>query len=439
MIHSCKPTKIRVYHNTAGKLPEEIKRETGCTSIYSGVLFNPDGSLCCDNRIDGKTISDEIYAYYGFGWSGLDTPVMVPSTQMMRFDNFISCICAIADGVKQVLNDNDKGIGGTRARMAWGLKADGENVFLSFPERDGRTLTQIRDQLAQLGCINALIMDGGGSVYANCPGGVVDTTAARKRANRTYILVWEDVPEERFKVVLDPGHGTGEPNCSPDKRYYEYQFAWDLANRVKDLLQQTERFDIKMTKTDEQATPGLSTRAATANAFDADIYVSLHSNAVKGGWNDKTHGLTAWIYAAGGKREELAKHLLEQFAAQGVELFGNKLYTDHFTVLGKTSMPAVLIENYFHTCHGDVDKLLNDDERDKLAYATACGICEYFNLGTDIVPLTEEEERVETEVKADIIFRVQTGAFSDENNAEAMAAALEAQGYKTIIKEEKKA
>jgi|GEM_PF-4503859 len=31
-------------------------------------------------------------------------------------------------------------------------------------------------------------------------------------------------------------------------------------------------------------------------------------------------------------------------------------------------MPAVLIEHYFHTCHDDVDKLLFDDERDKLAY-----------------------------------------------------------------------
>lgn len=438
MLYTCKPTKMSVYHNIYGKMPEKIKRETGCTTLFNGVWFNPDGTLCLDNRIAGKTISDEPGYCMGFGWNGDGLPVMDHSGHMENFDNFISCVCAVAGGTKQILNDNEY-YGGTRGRTAFGMKADGTLVVLVTSDTNGAmTLTAARDKLYNLGCRDALLLDGGGSCYLNCPTGIVDTTIARKTANRTYICVWEDVPEKRFKVCLDPGHGTAELNCSPDKSYYEYQFAWDVSNRIKDLLEQTERFDVILTKSNAEETPALSTRAAKANSFGADIYVATHSNAVPGGWKDKIHGLTAWIYAVGGKRQELAQHILDQMAAQGVELFGNKLYTDNFTVLGKTNMPAVLIENYFHTCHDDVSKLLNDDERDKLAYATACGICEYFNLGADLIPLTEEEEKTEAEVKADIVFRVQTGAFSDESNAEAMAKKLQAQGYKTIIKEEKK-
>lgn len=441
MIHPCIPEKIRIYHNTAGKLPEEIKRETGCTTIFNGVLFNGDNTLCCDNRIDGKTISNDKYSYWGYAWNKDSLPVMINSLSMYQYENFISCLCAVHQGEKQIVDDNDAGMGGTRGRMAFGFKPNGEMVILGTSDANGAMkLSAARDKLAELGCRDALILDGGGSCYLDCPSGKVDTTEKRKRANRMYILVWERnaKPERKFRIALDPGHGTAELNCSPDKRYYEYKFAWDMANRVKDLLEQTECFEVMLTKNSAEETPSLSTRAVRANTFGADIYISQHSNAVSGGWNDTVHGLTAWIYARGGKREELAKLLLDQYRQHDVELFGQQLYTNNFTVLAQTAMPAVLIEHYFHTCHGDVDKLLSDTERDKLAYAQACGICEYFNLATDIIPLSKEEETKEEDVRKDIIYRVQTGAFSNEDNAKAMAERLKKEGYKTIIQEVKK-
>jgi len=192
------------------------------------------------------------------------------------------------------------------SRPAVGTKPNGEMIILATSDTNGAMkLSEARDKLICLGCANIVIFDGGGSVYFNCPEGVVDTTKQRKRNNQTYFLVWEKVakPERKFRVAIDPGHGTAELNCSPDKRYYEYKFAWDMANRVEDLLEQTECFEVMLTKNSAKETPSLSTRAARANAFKADIYISDHSNAVSGGWNDTVHGLTAWIYANGGKRE----------------------------------------------------------------------------------------------------------------------------------------
>ena len=116
----------------------------------------------------------------------------------------------------------------------------------------------------------------------------------------------------KYKVCLDPGHGTGEMNQSPDGRYLEYKFAWDMANRIKLLLEATKMVEVKLTKTNESETPSLTYRANVANNWGADIFISLHSNAVGAGqWKDSVHGLTVWTYAEGGKRDVLANTILE--------------------------------------------------------------------------------------------------------------------------------
>lgn len=438
MIHTAKLKRIEIYHNTNGKTPEAIKAETGCTTILNGVLFNGDGSLCCDNRINGVTISNDQYTYWGYGWNK-DKPQIVHSSNMAQYTNYISCLCALRTGQKEPVNDNTVGIGGTRGRTAIGFKADRSFVVLCTSDSNGAMkLSQVQSKMLELGCVDALILDGGGSCYLDCPTGKVDTSYSRKVGNKTYILIWEEDMERKYKVCLDAGHGTREPNQSPDGRYLEYKMAWKLSNKIKELLLSTDRFDVKLTKDSEGATPTLAQRAKTANDFDADLFWSTHSNAVSGGWNDKIRGLTAWIYALGGNRQRIAELFLEQCKELDIELFGTELYTAKFAVLAQTAMPAVLIENYFHTCRTDVEKLLQDEEIETLAYAAARGICEYFNLGEDLIPLKPEEIEEEYKVWTDILYRVQTGAFADENNAKKMLELLESQGYSPIIKEEKR-
>ncbi|MEG2010293.1 MAG: N-acetylmuramoyl-L-alanine amidase, partial [Oscillospiraceae bacterium] len=412
----------------------------GCSLIFNAGLFDTKTfASCCDVRADGRWLSDDCWGYFGYGWSGTETPRVLHSSLGGSVDNYISCLWAIHEGEKQPLNDNDPALGGVRGRTAFGFRADGEMIILCTADGMGALkLTGARDLLFGEGCVNGIILDGGGSPQIICPEGRIFSN----RIVRTFICVWlekEDKPlnDRKFKVFLDPGHGTNEPNCSPDRKYFEYKFTFDLALKVKELLESTERFEVKLSKTSAEESLGLSARAAAANAWGADIFVSEHSNAVgAGAWVDGTHGLTVWIYAPGGKRELLARRLLDEYAEMGIELFGAKLYTSKFTVLAKSNMPAVLVENYFHTCRADVAKLLDAGEFDKLAYAQARGICEYFNMADDSIPLPEPEKEVE--VLKDILYRVQLGAFADENNAKQMAEMLEKAGYQTIIKEEKR-
>ena len=233
-----------------------------------------------------------------------------------------------------------------------------------------------------------------------------------------------------MRVCLDPGHGTKEMNQSPDGTYIEHKFALNMANRIRVHLVRCG-VDVKLTREDS-STPSLTERANIANAFKADLFVSLHSNAVSGGWNDNTRGLTVWTYAAGGERQRAANILLDEMAKAGVQMFGSKLYHEKFTVLAKSNMPAYLIEYAFHTSRPDVELLLSNEHRDKLALATAKAICIWGGVKW-IEPITEPTKPVDG-----TIYRVQVGAFSVEENAENLKTELEGKGYKPYIVKEKR-
>lgn len=189
-------------------------------------------------------------------------------------------------------------------------------------------------------------------------------------------------------VCLDPGHGPGTVNGSPDGTYKEREFTWDLYTRLRPLL---EGRGIRVVCTRAEDTkPSLTARCQVSNRAGADLFLSLHSNAFgSGGW-DAAHGLL--VYTSSGPetaaRNVAAKAILARMAAAGVALHGTGLaHQMEYTVLAKTTAPAVLIEYGFHTNKNDVELLKDGGYRDKLALATAKGVCDFLG-----VPWAEQPE-----------------------------------------------
>jgi len=420
LIYTGKLKKVEIYHNIYGETPEQIKAKTGCDTIVNGMLFNPDGSFCLKCKVNGKALANENGVFYGYGWSGENAPVIAHSDNMCSYDNYITSI-HIAPTIK-------------RGRTAISFY-DGKYTVLCTSDSNGAmTIPQVEETMKQYNS-QFLILDGGGSSYLDCPSGKVDTSYQRKTANRMYILIWgETEPQkgrDKVKVCLDPGHGTKEMNQSPDGTYLEHEFALDMANRIRQHLVRCG-VDVKLTREDS-STPTLTRRANTANAYGADLYVSLHSNAVGGkGWSDNTRGLTVWTYAAGGERDRAAKLLLAEMKTAGVQTFGAELYHSHFTVLAKTNMPAYLVEYAFHTSRPDVELLKSDTHRDKLSEATAKAICAWGGISW-VKPVTEPVKPVDG-----VIYRVQVGAFGNKKNADKLKLELENKGYKPFIQEVKR-
>ena len=190
-------------------------------------------------------------------------------------------------------------------------------------------------------------------------------------------------------VCLDPGHGPGCVNGSPDGSYKEEAFAYDVACRVKDRLE-GRGVAVVLTR-DAQGYPSLAQRCQTSNRAGAAAFVSLHSNAAgNGGWYEAS-GLEMYTSAGpdSAPRNQLAQRLAERFQVQRVALRTVPVRHYGYAVLTGTEAPAVLIEYGFHTCRSDTALLLDSAYREKLAKATADGICAFLGVSWSDIPAGE--------------------------------------------------
>lgn len=190
----------------------------------------------------------------------------------------------------------------------------------------------------------------------------------------------------KYTVCLDPGHGPDTVNGSPDGSYKEREFAWDMYTRIRPLLER-HGVNVICTRT-EDTKPSLTARCEVSNQAGANLFVSLHSNADsaknldKDGWGT-ARGLM--IYTSSGpmtaKRNVAATAIVNRAHEAGVLLHESGVtHQIEYTVLVKTNAPAVLIEYGFHTNREDVDLLKDSSYRDKLAEATAKGVCDFLGI-----------------------------------------------------------
>lgn len=123
----------------------------------------------------------------------------------------------------------------------------------------------------------------------------------------------------------------------------------------------------------------LKARTDAANAAKADLYVSVHANAIgAGGWNN-ARGIETFHYPGSINGEKAAK-IIHRHLIGGTKLPDRGVKTANFHVLRETKMPAVLVECGFMTNLDDARLLLSDAYRAECAEELARGICEYFGV-----------------------------------------------------------
>ena len=361
------------------KTMAQVKKETGASHVLNGGMWNADGSPCPLLKVNGKNLSSFPWSAYGYSW---DTGPDIHMTTLHTQRNFIAVTPLIKNGEPIQKLSYAYAQGGKRGRSAMGLRAGTLCLYCSSDgSTDAKTPEQLRDELHALGWDSAVMLDGGGS--SQCDFGGQTITASRKVHNWICVYMKKEEEDKPVKktVCLDPGHGPDTVNGSPNGIYKEREFTWDLYERLTPLLE-AQGVNVICTRT-EDTKPSLTERATVANNAKADCFVSLHTNAEGGdGWGT-AHGLE--IVTSSGPatvpRNVLAQDILDELRAAGVELRSSPLIHDlSLTVLAKTNMPAVLIEYGFHTNRADVTLLLSDDYRDKLAEATARGVCDWLGI-----------------------------------------------------------
>ena len=346
--------------------------------FYDMTTGRPVGHL----KADGAVLAKEAWGCWGFAWDRADIKMAALPAAAKNYISGVEMLSPMI-GIHDAMHYRPE-VGGSRPRTAMALTGD---KLLLYCADNPTTPEALRDTLYKLGAETAIMLDGGGSSQCDFQGKKISSG----RRVHNYLAVWlrkkEDKPVSKT-VCLDPGHGVESPGkCSPDKSYYEHEFALDMARRIQAHL---ERCGVRvvLTRTDEHCPTGkadtndLLKRVAISDAAGADLFVSLHSNASGNEWSNAS-GLM--IYTSAGpetaSRNVAAKAVLARMTAAGVELRGSPLVHDmELVVTRKTAAPAMLIEYGFHTNRTEVVLLKKSSYRAKLAEATAKGVCDFLGV-----------------------------------------------------------
>lgn len=196
-------------------------------------------------------------------------------------------------------------------------------------------------------------------------------------------------------VVIDAGHYTGYNPYPAAKGYSEGNQMWKLAGYLKSSL---ERCGVKviLTKSSCGENPGLTTRGATAGRNYADIFLSLHSNAVSSAVNDNVTGVEVYHSIFNGSSFASALALtvssIMNTKNRGAKTRRGSGNWDYYSVIkgavDSGCKEAYLIEHGFHTSHKDASFLIVDSNLKKIAEAEGKVICEHLGISfvSDSVP-----------------------------------------------------
>jgi N-acetylmuramoyl-L-alanine amidase len=178
-------------------------------------------------------------------------------------------------------------------------------------------------------------------------------------------------PKGRVIVMIDPGHGGKDPGAIGIGGVREKDIILPISQRIAQVLQQNGVQVIMARNSDYFVSlPG---RVQMAERGKADLFVSIHANAIGGGRTD-VNGLETYYYDSGlGLARAVHNSIL-----QSVNVRDRGVRRARFYVLRKSSMPSILVETGYLTGAEDVAKLRNPAYQNQMADAIARGILQYL-------------------------------------------------------------
>ncbi len=195
----------------------------------------------------------------------------------------------------------------------------------------------------------------------------------KKRVNE--FLELPTVKQNKFYVVIDPGHGGPDPGAIGIGGLRETDVVLDVSKIVKKLLSE-KGVKVNLTRKNE-VDLDLPPRVYFANKTDADVFISIHANASRGKRRD-INGLETF-YFRGWRGRLLAKRIQKQILRVSPGSPDRGVKQGRFYVIKNTRMPAVLVEIGFLTGRLDARRLEKTAHRKRIAYAIAKGILEYLS------------------------------------------------------------
>lgn len=191
-----------------------------------------------------------------------------------------------------------------------------------------------------------------------------------------------------YKIAVDDGHGLAP--LTPGKRT---PFIKEIGRFIPEnefnkavaalLVAELKRCGFKVVET----APGdfdhsLASRVAVANNADADLFVSLHYNAIDGkfdGAGKDPEGFSAHIDPSRGRSETFAKIALKHLAGGTVQK-NRGLVLQQLYVTANTNMPSALFELGFMDNNREALLMIDKSFQKECAMELAAAICEFYKV-----------------------------------------------------------
>ncbi len=247
--------------------------------------------------------------------------------------------------------------------------------------------------------------------------------------------------KKKYIVVLDPGHGGSDPGAIKNG-IYEKRIVFDIAKRIARYLKKDPKFGVFLTRVGDYYVP-LKKRVEIAHDYNADIFVSIHTNSAP---TKTLNGIMAFVLSERGARTSLAKMLEDienteemvkdiklaksrrinkvvldvahDFSVVEGERLGRYIleYTSDLcgfknrgirkaslVVLKNPGIPSILLEVGFISNKKDASRLKNPNFREKIAYSIYKGIKAYFESKREIMAM---QQRIHLVKKGETLWKI---------------------------------
>lgn len=217
------------------------------------------------------------------------------------------------------------------------------------------------------------------------------------------------------KIFLDPGHGGTDPGAVGNG-LQEKSLVLTIASLVRDmLLDEYLDVEVRMSRSTDVFV-ALSERSRLANQWGADYFMSIHINAGGG------TGFESFIHSSRAARTVQLQNTVHDAIMEQLFVADRGKKSADFAVLRGSIMPAILTENLFIDRVSDANLLKDAAFLRSVARGHVNGIVRAFLL------------QRKPGSGGGNVYRVQSGAFSNEQNANQLKTRLEQAGYQPFIR-----
>ncbi len=195
----------------------------------------------------------------------------------------------------------------------------------------------------------------------------------------------EKVDKGTRTVVLDAGHGSGDPGKIGMNQVLEKDINLAIAKKVQKKLS-AKGIHVVMTREDDvgfynesesnKKIADMKKRVALINDTKPDIAVSIHQNSYP---EERIKGAQVFYYTHSKEGEDAAKVMQE--ALRALDTSNKRLAKENSTyyMLKRTEVPTIIVECGFLSNTEEAEKLKDEDYQDQAAEAICTGIIKWLD------------------------------------------------------------